>query len=210
MSPSLWFAFLGLSLVLAISPGPAVLFVTGQGLLEGRAAALRAACGILAANAVYFALSGVGLAAVVVAVPGLIPIVTWAGIAWLVRLAIGALRSGGARFDQEGRSRRTRAPLRDGFVLQLGNPKALIYFAAILPNWVDSRSDAAWPVGAQIAAFGATSTAAEFLVLWCYGILAGLAAARLRSPSWSRRIDHGSGLLLLVVAAWLAWRAVSA
>ncbi|HLQ39224.1 MAG TPA: LysE family translocator, partial [Planctomycetota bacterium] len=99
-----------------------------------------------------------------------------------------------------------RELLRRGFLLQIANPKALLFFAAILPPFVDLHSPPAWPPWLQVLVLGVTSVGSEFWVLLGYGCLAGAAAARVRSPTFVHWLDRVSGLLLLAVAVWVALR----
>jgi threonine/homoserine/homoserine lactone efflux protein len=201
-----WLAFLGLEIVLALTPGPAVLFVVTQALRHGGGRAVFATLGILLANALYFALSGLGIAAVLADSPRVLTAVTWLGVGWLVYLALQALRSDGvvAAAAVDGGPTRL-ALLRSAFVLQIANPKALVFFAAILPGFVTTEANA-WPAGLQILVLGVTSVVNEFCVLLGYGLGAGAASARMREPAFGRRLDRLAGVLLLTVAAWIALR----
>jgi homoserine/homoserine lactone efflux protein len=207
MSWDVWLLFFGTEMVLSLSPGPAVLFVVAQGLRGGARLALAATCGVLLANSLWFALSAVGLGAVLVAMPGLLTVVRWIGAAYIGWLGIAALRGGGplAKSDGGGTEVAFGAVLRRGLSVQLSNPKALVFFTAILPGFVDPS--AAWSPWFQVLVFAVTSIGSEFWVLLGYGVLAGAASARLRDPRWARSVDRAAGLLLLLVAVWIALRA---
>ena len=208
MAFTTWLWFLWLEILLSLSPGPAVLFVIAQGLRHGGGRSLWASAGILAANTFYFALSAIGLGAVLATMPRLFEVVKWAGVVYLLWLAARALRSrapvAGPAIEQP--PVRGRELLRRGFLLQIANPKALLFFAAILPPFVDLRSPPAWPPWLQVLVLGVTSVGSEFWVLLGYGCLAGAAATRVRSPTFVHWLDRVSGLLLLAVAVWVALR----
>lgn len=204
MTVAAWLYFLWVAIALALSPGPAVLFVLGQGLRAGLGAATAATLGILAANTLYFALSGLGLSAVLLAAPGVFVVLKWGGVAYLVWIALKALRAPGARLaPTAGGPSGAGAVLRAGFLLQAGNPKALVFFSSILPPFVDA-SAGAWPVGAQIGLLGVTSVLSEFVVLLGYGYLAQAVSVKLQDPRTARWLDRVSGALLLGVAVWAA------
>ncbi len=206
MDATTWLLFLGSEVVLSLVPGPAVCFVVAQGLRGGRRAATPATFGILLANALYFALSACGLAAVLVAVPGLLTTLRWIGAAYVAWLGVQAVWPHRIAALDADAIAAARAPLREGFLVQIGNPKALLFFAAILPGFVQADRPDAWPAWLQIAVFGATSVGSEVWVLLGYGALAAAASTRFREPEWLARFDRCAGVVLLGVAAWLALR----
>lgn len=205
MDLTTWLVFLGSEVVLSLVPGPAVLFVIATGLRAGTRAAMLAAAGTLLANATYFALSALGVAAVFVAVPGLLTTLRWAGAAYVAWLGFMALRAPTIALDPEANATADR-PLQRGFWLQLANPKAVLFFASILPGFVDVESPGAWPAWLQIAVFGVTSVGTEVWVLFGYGVLAAAASARVHDPRWLRALDRSAGVALLCVAVWLVLR----
>jgi homoserine/homoserine lactone efflux protein len=85
-------------------------------------------------------------------------------------------------------------------VLQLANPKALLFFAALLPQFIDPAGAVAW----QVAILGVTSVAIEFVVLACYGGLAGRARRLAARPRFARLVDRLSGLLLMAAGLSMA------
>ncbi len=202
MDLTTWLVFLGSEIVLSLVPGPAVLFVIANGLRSGTRAAMLAGIGTLLANACYFLLSALGVAAVLVAVPGLLTTLRWLGALYVAWLGVMALRAPAVAIEPAANAAADR-PLQRGFRLQLANPKALLFFASILPGFVDVDSPDAWPAWLQIAVFGVTSVGTEVWVLFGYGALAAAASARVRDPRWLRRLDQGAGIVLLCVAVWL-------
>jgi homoserine/homoserine lactone efflux protein len=206
MDLSTWLYFTWVAVVLSLSPGPAVLFVLGQGLRQGAIAALFATCGILAANAAYFALSGFGLSAVLLGSPAVFAVLKWGGVGYLAFLGCSALTSPGGRLTPTATGRASHAAVfRAGFLLQAGNPKALVFFTSILPPFLATDA-AAWSPGWQIAVLGVTSVIAEFLVLAGYGFLAQAVSHRFADPRVARWLDRMAGIMLLGVAVWVACR----
>jgi homoserine/homoserine lactone efflux protein len=199
-----WLLFLGTEIVLSLVPGPAVVFVVTQGLRAGRRAAMVASLGILAANAIWFVASALGIGAVLVALPGLLTALRWAGAAYIAWLGVDALRPRPhANAGMLAGATAAPRPFRTGVLLQLANPKALLFFAAILPGFVAIGRTDAWPPWLQIAVLGITSIAAEIQVLFGYATLAAAASSRLGDPVFAQRVERGAGLVLLAVAAWL-------
>ena len=85
-------------------------------------------------------------------------------------------------------------------LLQLSNPKALVFFVALLPQFVVPEE----PIAPQILILGVTSLAAEFPVLVGYSVLAGRASHLAREPRFARTIDVLAGALLIVAAMGIA------
>jgi threonine/homoserine/homoserine lactone efflux protein len=197
--------FMVMEIVLCLTPGPAVLFVVAQGLRYGAARSLWANLGILSGNAFYFALSATGLGALLLASNELFTAVKWAGAAYLVWLGVTTFLGRGAAVAEAGTG--DVAPtvsgprlLGRGFVLQAANPKALVFFTALLPQFIDPRA----PVAMQVLVLGASSVVAEFFVLAAYGAFAGRAGRLARRPSFARATNRIAGALLVGAGAGLA------
>jgi threonine/homoserine/homoserine lactone efflux protein len=177
MSFKTWLLFLVMEGALSLSPGPAVFYVASQG-VRGAERALPATLGILSANAIYFTLSATSLGALVAASARFFTVVKWAGAAYLVYLAWKALRTAPRDSDVALASPATvpmpgRQQIYMGALsLQLSNPKALLFFLALLPQFIDTHQ----PVGLQMVILAATSMLPEFFILLGYGWLAHRAA----------------------------------
>ena len=142
MTFQLWLLFVATEAVLSLTPGPAVLYVLSQAIRRGPAKSIWASGGILAANAFYFALSATSLGAVIVASYKLFFLIKWAGAAYLVYLGLCSFfgKSSVMSLPEAGAGSRSGLHLlRDGFFLQGANPKALLFFTAILPQFIDAR-----------------------------------------------------------------------
>jgi homoserine/homoserine lactone efflux protein len=169
-----WLLFAALEAALSLSPGPAVFYVVAQGARGAWRRALPAAVGILSANAIYFGLSATSLGAVIAASGRFFVLIKWIGAAYLIYLGIRALLAAGAShavaLDSSvtaGASDRRRI-LTGGLTLQLANPKALLFFLAVLPQFVDPHH----AVAPQMLILAATSMIPEFCILNGYGWLA--------------------------------------
>lgn len=185
---------------LSLSPGPAVLLVIAYALSRGARLALSAALGILTANVLYFALSAAGVGAALAAAPLVFTLLRWAGACYLVFIGIGALLGRPSPLTlstANARAPRPAAIFAHGFALQLANPKTLIFFVAILPQFVDPRL----PAGAQMLWLAAGSVVPEFFILAGYALLAARAGRLATDARFARRIERVAGALLLVVAA---------
>jgi len=204
MNWTLWWLFVPTELVLCLTPGPAVLLVLATALRRGPGASAASTLGILAANTIYFALSATGLGAVLLASYRIFFLVKWAGAAYLIYLGVRALVSKADTLDKTeaaaGAGRSFQRLFMDGLLLQLSNPKAIVFFAALLPQFIDPKGD----LLLQVAVFGITSVVIESVVLLCYGLAAGRAIAAARQPRYARWTNRVSGILLIGAGTGLA------
>ncbi|MEP6608855.1 MAG: LysE family translocator [Burkholderiaceae bacterium] len=185
---------------LSLSPGPAVMLIVAYGLAHGARRSLWAALGVLTANALYFAISATALGAVLIASRSFFTTVKWLGAFYLVYLGASALlgrASPIAPSRAAGRPTQSHSIFLSGFALQLANPKTLIFFVAILPQFVDPQL----PIGAQMVWLAIGSIVPEVLILGSYGYLASRAAHLVDDPRYVRIIDRVAGTLVIGAAA---------
>ena len=194
-----WMTFVLVAIGFSLVPGPAVVAVVSAALRSGLRAALAADGGVLVGDAAFVGATALGLGTLLVASHPLFLAVKWLGIAYLAYLGLRALLARGQAyaFDTPGAGSRA---FRLGLTTQLANPKLVLFFGALLPQFVD----AARPVPVQFALLGATFVAADALVLAGYGALAHRARGWLRSPRAVRITSRVSGAAILGVAARLA------
>jgi homoserine/homoserine lactone efflux protein len=198
-----WLLFLAMETALSLSPGPAVFYVVSQGVRGALRRTLPAAAGILTANGFYFALSATSLGAIIAASARFFTIAKWVGAAYLIYLGIKALRSAGSMHSvalggqSAGDDGDRRGVYLGALTLQLANPKALLFFLALLPQFIDP----AVSVAPQMLILAATSMLPELCILTAYGWLAHRAAHASaifgvtgNMNRWLARIE-GAGLL---------------
>ena len=167
-----WLLFFVMETALSLSPGPAVFYVVSQS-VRGLPRTVPATLGILSANALYFALSATSLGALIVASKRFFTVAKWLGAAYLIYLGCLALRSAGRPSPDLPRQAEAGRRIYVGaLTLQLSNPKALLSFLALLPQFIDTHL----PVAPQMAVLAATSMLPEFCILLTYGWLANRAA----------------------------------
>lgn len=187
------------SFLMALSPGPAVFLILGQGMKYGVPAGMKGALGIETINALYFILSALGLTAALAAYPVVFSVLKWAGIGYLIYLGIRTLffaRPGDIEPKSEPPGSRF---VFDGVVTQAANPKAIIYFTAMLPQFIDLQK----PMVAQFVILGATAMATEYVILTAYSWVAHKGSSLLPGPSavlWQERV---AGFSLIAVATIL-------
>jgi threonine/homoserine/homoserine lactone efflux protein len=205
MSFRSWLLFVVTEALLCLTPGPAVMFVVSCGLACGGRAALWGNAGILSANTFYFALSALGLGAVLLGSHEVFTVIKYAGAAYLVWLGIRTIRGAGlavkAERDSQSAAQGWRMLAR-GFVLQAANPKALLFFVALLPQFIDVGR----PIAPQVVILAVTSAAIEFLILACYGYGAGRAATLAREARFITATNRASGGLLIATGTAIVLR----
>lgn len=130
-------AFLGISVLITLAPGPDNLMVIGQSLAHGRRAGLAFGLGCAAGCVTHIAWATLGIAAVVRTSPGLFLGLKLAGAAWLLWLGIQALRSGGTLAPASGMPKHPwQRDLARGFVANALNPKVALFFLAFVPQFI--------------------------------------------------------------------------
>jgi len=156
--------------VVVLSPGPAVIMVTGESASNGFKRSFWVILGIAVANALFFVLSAMGIVTLILASDVLFSIIKWAGVAYLLYLGITALFSAGGPLSIEA-DKQTKSKIHltflKGFILEISNPKALLYFSALLPQFIDITR----PIALQATLLGGTTF---MLDLACYGFYAYL------------------------------------
>jgi homoserine/homoserine lactone efflux protein len=169
-----WLLFLVMETALSLSPGPAVFYVVSQGVRGAMRRTLPAAAGILTANGIYFALSATSLGAIIAASAQFFTVAKWVGAAYLIYLGVKALLSANSMHSVPlGQERAAgegglRGVYLGALTLQMANPKALLFFLALLPQFIDPAT----PVVPQMLILAATSMVPEFCILTGYGWLA--------------------------------------
>jgi len=195
-------AFAATQLLFAFSPGPAVLLTVSHGMRGGWGDSLKVALGVQAGNGVYFVLSALGLGALLQASETLFHTVKWVGAAYLVWLGIKTIRNA-AQSAQAGPVATPslgQRPFVQAVLTQLANPKSVLFFGALMPQFVDPNG----PLLLQYLIFGAICFLAEMPVLAGYGWLAAQGRRLNRHPRVALWRERVSGGLLIGVGASLA------
>jgi len=136
-------AFCIASIVLAVTPGPAVFYILTRALAQGRRAGLASVAGVALGNLGNALGAAIGLAALFAVSSLAFTVVKYAGAAYLVYLGVKALRaSDTATVAAAPAAIDARAIFRDGFLVALLNPKTAIFFAAFLPQFMSPNGSA--------------------------------------------------------------------
>ncbi|CAN7145547.1 LysE family translocator [Phenylobacterium sp. LjRoot164] len=205
VDPARYGAFLGVMAVMAVTPGPANLFAIATGAQKGKAAALVGVAGMNTATLVWFCAAALGLGALILAFPQVFHLLAFAGAAYIAWLGVKSLR-GAFRHDAEpghGSFKQGKSAYLDGFTVQIANPKAVLFFTAVLPPFLDP----ARPLPAQLAAFACATLTLDVLAMSAYGLGGAALAAKMTEPRFARGFAVIVGLLLLTAAVLMALKA---
>lgn len=188
--------FVAAALALLAIPGPAVLFIVAQSVSHGRRAGLVSVLGIHAGSLVHVTAAVVGLSSLLVSSAEAYTAVKYAGavyLVWLgVRRLLGRDRSGPAG---AGREKARGRLIREGFVVNVLNPKTALFFFAFLPQFVEP---AAGSVPLQTAVYGVVFVMLGLITDSLWAVAAGTAGGRLRaSHGFARAERFVSGAVLV-------------
>ena len=205
-SPATFGIFALTGLALLVIPGPAVLYVVTRSIDHGRSAGIASVFGITTGTVVHVLLAAVGLSSLVLASRVAYDSVRYVGAAYLVLLGLQRLLTRRSDDGVQGAvSRSSRALYTQGLVVNLTNPKTIVFIFAFIPQFVDVGAGHVW---LQVLVLGLTFAALGFVSDSCYAFLAGAIADRLRGTPLIARIERWFGGTVLiglgVVAALVA------
>ena len=185
----LFSAFLIASLVLAVTPGPGVLYIVTRSIVQGRRSGLASVAGVALGNLGNALAASVGLAALFAVSSLAFTVLKYAGALYLVWLGVQMLRAAPeANAAPEAASAPLAKVFRDGFVVALLNPKTTVFFAAFLPQFLSPGAPPIFPSIALGSLFVAIAAATDSV----YALAAGAIAPALRG-STLRRIGRRLG-----------------
>ena len=185
---------------MALSPGPAVLLAMSYGSRHGIRGAAVGAAGIELGNATWFVFSAAGLTTLLLASSTAFAIIKWAGAAYLLYLGVRLLFSRGHAPDSTTMPVPQGRLVAQGFLTQMSNPKAMIFFGALLPQFIDPAA----PFAVQFLVLGVMTLAIDYSALILYGWLADRGARMAGGPKLLRWFDRVAGAFLLGAGARLA------
>ena len=204
VDPHLYAAFLGVMAVMAITPGPANLFSVATGMERGKGAAMLGVVGMNAATLVWFGAAALGLGALVAAFPQVFKLVAIGGALYVAWLGVNALRGAFANDSQPKAVVvvRERSAILNGFMVQIANPKAILFFTAVLPPFLDLQR----PIVPQLLLFAMATVGMDVLSMSAYGLGGAALARRMSEPRFRRGFGIFVGSLLLLAAALIVSR----
>ncbi len=196
--------FAPIALALNLTPGADMLFCLGQGMQSGPRAGVAAAFGISVGSLIYALAAGLGLAALIAAHPLTFEAIRWAGVGYLVWLAIGALRQPiGALKPGAVAPATALTAFRRAIVVNLLNPKIALFILALIPQFVRPENG---QVLLQFLIFGMVLNVGGTIINAGVAISAGgIGTVLARSRVWARVLSIMTSLVFLGLAAKLAF-----
>jgi homoserine/homoserine lactone efflux protein len=198
MNWELFAAFLLITFVLVITPGPIVTLVIATGASQGIRAALTTVAGTTLGNAILLAAIAFGLSWVLNNAAALFEVLRWVGAAYLIWLGIQAWRSAGRNGGVPPPRRHVH--LWRGFVVALLNPKTIAFFTAFLPQFVDPSL----PAGRQLAVMCGVSVVLAVFTDCGWAVAAGLGRAWFMTAWRAKLLNRLSGAALIGGGIWLS------
>ncbi|HEY6515523.1 MAG TPA: LysE family translocator [Steroidobacteraceae bacterium] len=201
MNPHLFAAYCLAVLILLLIPGPVVTLVVANSLSHGSRSGLATVAGASIGNAILLGATAIGLVAFFRLLSEVFEIVRWVGAAYLIWLGIKAWRSHSAEAAAAApaAARSARAVFLQGFLIAITNPKAIFFYIAFLPQFVDPRL----PAGPQLLLMIGTMIFMGLLSDSTYALLAARARGWFTVPKRRRLQSRIAGTLLIGVGCGL-------
>lgn len=200
MSLETYTAFVIVCLVATVVPGPTNMLIVANGMRHGVRAGLLNVAGTLVSLTIMIAIAGIGLTSLIEMAGHWFEWIKLLGAAYLCWLGWKMIRASGAAADDSAQGSAPRSGFfMQGFLVSMGNPKQLLFFGALLPQFIDPAAGHA----AQIAIMGATALMFSAVSDGGYAIASGRIGQRL-TPRRMRQIARIGGGFLMGGGLWIA------
>ncbi len=198
MNTQLFTAFLLITVVLFLTPGPIVTLIIATGARQGTRAALLTVAGSSVGNAVLLAAIAFGLTWILKASSEVFDMLRWVGAAYLVWLGIQSWRHAGAAAEAIPPGAHVHAWR--GFIVAITNPKTIAFFTAFLPQFIDP----ALPVDRQLLVMCVCSVSLGAVLDSGWAVAAGFGRAWFLKPHHNKLLGRLSGAMLVGGGIWLS------
>lgn len=200
MSFEVWLLYVTTVLAFMATPGPSHLLMLSNAMGHGFKRSLATAAGDLSANALQMLAAGLGLAALLVASQGALSVVKWAGAAYLLWMGVRMLRRANTAHHaaRPAPTPNLKTLWFQGFFTSAANPKAVVFFAALFPQFISAER----PFALQFLILSATYIVIDGAFLASYGAGAGWLAKRLKGRA-AAMLDRIGGTFLIGAALML-------
>lgn len=210
MIPTRYPEYLVAAMIIILAPGPSVLFVIARAIAWGRATAVLTVLGNVSGSFVLSSLVALGIGPILQRYEIAYVAVQWGGGLYLIHLGIDAIRKRAVHasdMTNQGPIGPTPlASIRDGFWVGVLNPKAIVFFAAVLPQFVDIDGGA---VTEQLLFLGLTFCILAFFSDGLWGLLAGYARSWLASSNQRlEKLRAFGGSIMIILGAAVLYSAI--
>jgi len=202
MTFSVWLGFLAAAILIAVSPGPGAVTAMSAGSRYGYATALRVVCGLQVALLIQLTIVAAGVGTLLAASSLAFHVVKLLGATYLIWLGVHKWRASTSEIDEvddKGKPVEARGLFLQGLLVNLSNPKAVVFIAALTPQFIDPARPQ-WP---QFLIIGVTMSVVDSIVMSAYALLAGRLRGWLRDTAAKKAQNRffggvfvGAGLLL--------------
>ncbi|WP_417846758.1 LysE family translocator [Thalassospira povalilytica] len=210
MSFEIWLSFTVLVFLMVLTPGPSILIGMSHALRYGARPTLMTALGDVSANMIQMVIAAVGLGAVLATSAAAFAVVKWCGVAFLLVIGLMSFfRKSPKNKDQTGIEIKNagvyepvsrRKLFREGFLVAAGNPKAIAFFGALFPQFVDPTA----PLAPQLLILGATFVVLDYTFVMIYAMGAARIMPWLIRRGGTDVIARVSGGILIIAAGLLS------
>lgn len=208
MSLHQWLIYVSVVLAVIVAPGPSAILCVSHGVAHGAWRTVSTIVGGMSASLTLMMLSALGLGAVIAASDTLFHVIKYLGAAYLVYLGVTTWRAPAQAFDtlpadaSAGGAPATtgRALFRKGFIVGIGNPKDLLFFGSLFPQFIDPGQ----PIAAQLLILGATWLVVDGSVMMGYAKGGAALAKRLKGSRLGKAFNRITGGAFVVAGGALA------
>lgn len=187
--------------LIELTPGPNMGYLAALSAAEGRVAGFKAVLGVTLGLSVYMLLAVLGVAELIAAAPLLYGVLRWAGVFYLLYLAVEAWR-GASETSPGHAAAMDHAPFWRGLIANLLNPKALVFYVALLPGFIAPDRAPFW---LQALVLGAAHLVISVIIHGAIVIGAARAGELIAKTSHLSLARRVLALSIAAIALWLAW-----
>lgn len=204
MNIEVWFIYVGTVLVLMSTPGPSQLLILSNSISNGFKRSLFTAAGDLSANFIQMLVASVGLVSIISRSQEFFVVIKWAGVIYLIYLGLKLIFSKKQiEVAGEKQMRSGRSLYWQGFITSAANPKAVVFFAALFPQFINPEGS----LFLQFAILSSTYLILDAIFLCFYGKFAEWVSLKL-VPSARSHLNKISGGFLICAAILLGFKEV--
>lgn len=196
-----WLVYVGTVFIFMLTPGPSHLLMLSNSLSNGFAKSSATAAGDLTANFLQMLAASFGLASVLLNAENFFTVFKWLGVIYLMYLGLKLILTKKSILGR-GAQRSVKALYFQGFITSASNPKAVIFFAALFPQFIDSSA----PLAPQFLALSATYLLIDGFFLCSYGKFADKIIRRINTSG--RQLNIIAGGLFVGAAVMLGAKSV--